>query len=275
MKWFFALALLSFLALPGWAQSPTWAQVEKEMNQALEKDPKNLQTLQNYANWALGAQQMAVASQLARRILQLDADNLLAHLTLIKASVASSDVSRARFHVDQVRRIDGKNLEGLQLDGVVSLLEGNAPRAIELLEAALTRSRSEKSPLDQQASYANTLIAALHQNQQREFALQRCQTFLQEYPDYGDLYISAGRLYRESGDYKRSLEVAQQGLEKVPTLYNLYATVALAQARLGNRKASEEAYSVLAKKDPDLAARIRQILDGKEPDASELKVDVK
>lgn len=245
------------------------------MNQALEKDPKNLLLLQQYANRALGAQQMAVASQLCQRMLQVDPQNLFAHLGLVKASVATGDVSRARFHVDHARRIDAKNLEGLQLDGVVSLLQGNSARSVELLESALAQSRSQKSPLDHQASYANSLIAALHQNQQSEMALQRCQAFLQDYPDFGDLYISAGRLYRERGDFERSLEVAQQGLKKFPTLYNLYATVALAQARLGNREASEQAYSVLAKNNPELAVRIRQILDGKEPDASELKVDIK
>ena len=174
---------------------------------------------------------------------------------------------------DQARQLAPEDTEALELDGLVSLLQGNAGRAAELLEKSLQGAGEQ--PLSSQARCANSLIAALQQSQQWALAVQKCELFLQKYPDYGDLYISASRLYRDTGDFPRALQSAQQGLAKFPELYNLYASIALAQSKLGNRPASEEAYAQLLKHNPAVAASVRRILDGQQPDAAELQLDVK
>jgi hypothetical protein len=69
--------------------------------------------------------------------------------------------------------------------------------------------------------------------------------------------------------------VAPKGLEVAPNFYNLYASVALAEAGLGHKDLSEKAFQQLQKHDPELAKVVRRVLDGTRQDSAELQLEVK
>jgi len=212
---------------------------------------------------------------LAEQELRTSPQNLHAKLLLAKVALGKNDLATAQVYAGQLLQASPKSADYNGLRGLLFVLQNQAPQSLDFLEKSLEFGQLEKTPPDQMASFSNTLVTALHQAGQAPAALQRCLEFLKLYPANPELHLSASRLYRERKDYQNALSIAQQGLKATPEFYSLYASVALAEAGLGHKDLSEQAYQKLLRHDPDLAAVVRRVLDGTRKDSAELQVEVK
>ena len=217
----------------------------------------------------------AEARAIGEKELAADPKSLRARMVIAKAALAQNDLKTAHQYAAELGKIDPKNADYNELFGLVLVLGGQAGEAIPYLEKALQVGVAENRDDGQLGSFANTLVTGLHEAGQTPQALQRCLEFVKAYPGCGDLYLSGSRLYRERNDYKNALEIAQKGLQAVPRFSSLYASVALAEAGLGHKDLSEQAYQQLLAKDPELAKVVRTVLDGKRKDSAELQLEVK
>lgn len=214
------------------------------------------------------------AAQLAERALQASPSSERALFVLAKASISMSRLEIAQEYVDSLLKLDPTAADYHALQGMVSMFSDQPERAVSSLRKALALGQEKGAPDSYMASYANTLVLAHHRFGQKELALQVCLDALTSYPTDPDLYLSASRLYRESGDFQRALEAAQKGLEARPDFTNLYASRALAHQGLGQKEESEAAYRELLSRDPALADILRATLDGTVRDNAEYKVRV-
>lgn len=212
---------------------------------------------------------------LAEQELRTSPQDLHAKLLLAKVALGKNDLATAQVYAGQLLQASPKSADYNGLRGLLFVLQNQAPQSLDFLEKSLEYGQVEKKPPDQMASFSNTLVTALHQAGQTPAALQRCLEFLKLYPANPELHLSASRLYRERKDYQNALLIAQQGLKAAPEFSSLYASVALAEAGLGHKDLSEQAYQKLLRADPDLAAVVRRVLDGTRKDSAELQVDVK
>ncbi|MBS2037721.1 tetratricopeptide repeat protein [bacterium] len=217
----------------------------------------------------------AESRKIAEQELASDPKSLRARVVLAKSALAQQDLPSAHRCAEEVLKADPKNADYNALMGTVLVLEQQAPEAIGYLETALTQGAQEKKSPEAMALYSETLVTALQQAGQGPAALKRCLEFIQLYPQDANLYLAASRLYRERNDYQQALETAQKGLEVAPKFYNLYASLALAEAGLGHKDLSEKAFQQLLKYDPELAKVVRRVLDGTRKDSAELQLEVK
>jgi tetratricopeptide (TPR) repeat protein len=217
----------------------------------------------------------AESRKLGEQELAADPKSLRARLVIARAALAQQELSTAHRYADELLKADPKSADYNALMGTVLVLEQQPAPAIALLEKALEYGAAEKKPLELMALYSETLVTGLQQAGQGPEALKHCLDFIRLYPQDANLYLSASRLYRERNDYQHALEVAQKGLEVAPNFYNLYASVALAEAGLGHKDLSEKAFQQLQKHDPELAKVVRRVLDGTRQDSAELQLEVK
>lgn len=225
------------------------------------------------ADTLLGQGRFQEAEQLARRALAAEPQNQQAQVIVAKALIAQGDLEQALLFVNPLLESDPQDPDLHALKGMIDMLSDRIPGAVESLGRALELGRTSRTP-DQLAAYANSMVLALHRGGKKAEALAACRDFLLSYPEDGDLYLSCSRLYREAGDNAKALEIATQGLAKCPEFYRLYASVALAQAGLGNKEASEKAYEELKSRDPQTAEMLRATLDRERPDQAEYNVRV-
>jgi len=212
---------------------------------------------------------------LAEKELQISPQDLHAKLLLAKVALGKNELATAQVYANQLLQASPKSADYNGLRGLLFVLQKQAPQSLPFLEKSLEYGQAEKKPVDQMASFSNTLITALHQAGQTPTALERCLEFLKLYPANPELHLSASRFYRERKDYQNALQIAQEGLKATPEFYALYASVALAEAGMGHKDLSEQAYKQLLSHDPDLAAVVRRVLDGTRKDSAELQVEIK
>lgn len=227
------------------------------------------------AEGLLSRGQPAEARAIGEKELAADPKSLRARLLIAKSALAQNDLPSAHTHAAELVQAQPNSSDYNALLGLLLVLEDRAGEAIPYLEKSVDFGVAEKKGPAQMASFSNTLVTGLHQAGQSGVALQRALEFINRYPDCGDLYLSASRLYRERNDYKNALDVAQKGLQAVPQFSSLYASVALAEAGLGHKDLSEKAYQQLQAKNPELAKVVRRVLDGTRKDSAELQVEVK
>ena len=89
------------------------------------------------------------------------------------------------------------------------------------------------------------------------------------------MWLSAGRLYREAGQFQAALETSDKAILRFPHIANFWAAKSLAEMRLGQKQASESSFAELRQRDPELAKALRPILDGKAPDQAQIQLQVK
>lgn len=211
------------------------------------------------------------AEKLAVRALETDPESLEARLILAKIAITRGQLEEAQRYVDQLMEGDSSNPDHHVLQAMVYMFSERDQEAIQSVRQALKLGKDKASP-EQMASYSNTLVLALYKVGEKDEAMAICLGAIEDYPEDADLYLSASRLYREQEKYQEALEVAEAGLRVNPDFPGLYASVALAQAGLGNTEASEAAYQELLKRSPELARALRATLDGNRPDEAEYKV---
>jgi tetratricopeptide (TPR) repeat protein len=258
---FLLLTLFAFLL------SPVWAIAEPAHDLVAQVDEEGL----GLAESLLKQNRPDDAEELALRALKRDPESLEARMVMVKIAITRGDLEKAQTYVTQLMEADSTVPDHHALQGMVFLFKNRTDNAVRSLEKALELGQEKASP-DQMASYANTLVLALHQGGEPGQALKVCVEALKDYPRDPDLYLTCSRLYREKGDFQAALEVAQQGLSSHPDFPGLYASVSLAQAGLGNKEASEAFYSQLMRRDPEMAKALRATLDGTRPDDAEYQV---
>lgn len=217
----------------------------------------------------------AESRKLGEAELATDPKSLRARLVIARAALAQQDLSTAHRYADELLKVDPKRADYNAMMGTVLVLEQQPAPALPYLEKALEYGAAEKIDPQLMALYSETLVTGLQQAGQGPQALKRCQEFIGLYPEDPNLYLAASRLYRERSDYAHALEIAQKGLAVAPEFYNLYASVALAEAGLGHKDLSEKAFQQLQKHDAELAKVVRRVLDGTRKDSAELQLEVK
>lgn len=261
-----ALALLLLLA-PLSAQ-PSAVPVVAQLEEADEVDGGL-----GLAETLLSRSEFEGAKRLALRALESDSKNQRALMILAKIAVANRQLKEASDYSQQLLELDDKEADHHALRAMVCLFEGKPDSSIDSFQRALEVGEGKKTP-PQLSSYANSLALAYHQAGRPEDALKTCLKYIDEYPLDGDLYLTCSRLYREAEDFSSALQVAEAGLEKAPHFHRLYASVSLAQAKLGNTEASETAFDKLSFYEPELARELRATLDGIREDEAVIKVRV-
>lgn len=221
----------------------------------------------------LSQNKLGEAEKLALRALKDEPDNQRALMILGKIAISRGNLEEASEIVDKLLKLDDTVPDHHALAGMVAMFKEQPKLSVEHLEKALILGEKTVSP-EQCASYANTLVLAHHKAGQPEEGLRVCLFALKKYPQEADLYLSASRLYRETGDFQSALRVAQDGLRVRPDFPNFYASIALAEAALGHKELSEQAYQHLLERDPELAKALRATLDGIRADDAEYKVRV-
>lgn len=271
------LLLLTANSVAGWSQpSPNrWVQTQIEARQALEQQPLDLVKLQALTETALNEHQFDAAIDWAQRILKQDPSYRAAHIAIVKADLAMGRVQDGRAHMDQVIQLGPEDPESAGLDGMLCLMDHQVAKATELFQRSHDGARKANMSKSFCATAANSWIASLHTLGQSKLALEKCNQFLEDYPDCPELYVSASRLHRDGKQYQKALDIAQKGVAKFPHLPNLYASIALAEAALGHKDKSEEAFRQLLRLDPQMGMAVKAILDGKDQDKAQLQVDIK
>lgn len=241
------------------------------LSQGLLSSPADLDKADDLLHRGLPAESRKIGEQ----ELAANPSSLRARIVIAKSALAQQDLATAHRFAAEVMQAEPKNADYNALMGTVLVLEQQAAEALPYLEKALEYGTAEKKSADLMALYSETLVTGLHQAGQGPLALKRCLEFIQLYPQDANLYLAASRLYRERNDYQKALESAQKGLEVAPEFYNLYASVALAEAGLGHKELSEKAFLQLQKHEPELAKVVRRVLDGLRKDSAELQLEVK
>jgi tetratricopeptide (TPR) repeat protein len=213
------------------------------------------------------------AEKLALHVLQEAPQSYGARFILAKVALSTGRVGLAQKYISELLQMNPQDPDSLVLQAMVLMFQDKPGQSVDYLKQALELGQ-EQQTAGQLASYVNTLVLAYHQNKQPELALETCLEGIQNYPSEPDLYLSCSRLYREAGDYGQALEVAQKGLSGQPDFHALYASIALAQAGLGNPELANQAYLELKARDPKLASELKATLDGAREDSAELKVRV-
>jgi tetratricopeptide (TPR) repeat protein len=213
------------------------------------------------AEEALLKKRYGLAEKYARQVLQAEPNNLLARKILSQCALTRRDALTARYYAHQIQELQPEDGSAFCLLGMAALLEGVLPEATSNLQKGLELSTAQGLPGDEVATAANSLMVSLHLAGQAEEAVQVGQTYLTQYPEAADLYVTLNRVLRELGRPQMALEVAQQGLRQCPQHAPLLGSLALSQAALGQKKEAEEAYLRLKAKQPELAKVVRQLLD--------------
>lgn len=237
--------------------------------------PTQLQSIQDQAEEALRRHDFPQAVRLCKNLLESRPQNEVALIQLGQAYLALNQLPLARQCQQQLKQVAPQHPEALALGGILDLLEGHPAEAASQLELALTQGRTQKVRRERLAVYANSLVVSLYESGQKPRALQACEEYRGEFPEQSDLWICACRLYRELDQVQKSADLARQGTQRFPQVANFYASLALAEARLGRKESSEDAYRQLLQRDSELAAKLRPILDGIQPDRPEIQVEIK
>ena len=194
-------------------------------------------------------------------------------MVLAKVAIATRQLDEAKNRVHRLLELDGQNADHHALSGMTSLFMGQTDVALASFQKALMLGEGQKTD-SEMASYANSLVLTYHRANKPKEALETCLKSIEKYPQDGNLYLTCSRLYRESSDYSSALEVAETGLKRCPDFHSLYASISLAQAKLGNRKASEVAFDQYSLHVPENSKQLRATLDGIRRDSAEIKVRV-
>lgn len=213
------------------------------------------------AQEALQKKRYGLAEKYARQALQSEPSNLLSRKILAQCALARRDALTARYYAHQIQEFQSEDGAAFSLLGMAALLEGSLPEATSNLQKGLELGGSQGLPWEELAITANSLVVSLHLAGQSEEAVQQGQTYLTQYPEAADLYVTLNRVLRELGRPQMALEVAQQGLKQCPKDAPLLGSLALSLAALGQKKEAEEAYQQLKTQQPDLAKVVRQLLD--------------
>lgn len=255
------LVLLALLAVPILAQT----------EEVSESEAVSEASVVEQAEYLFGQNRFEEAHALAEELLRAAPESEGARVMLAKVAIARGNVEKAQIYIDDLLERDPRDPDYHTLQGMVFAFAEDHQAAIHSLQTALELGAGRSSP-ERMASYGNTLVLTYHRSGDSKSALKACLSFLEQYPQDGDLYLSCSRLYREAGQFAEAAEIARQGLEARPDFFNLYASLALAEAGLGNHQASEAAYRELQARDPELAQMLRATLDGERPDKAEYKL---
>jgi tetratricopeptide (TPR) repeat protein len=212
------------------------------------------------------------AEKLGLRALETDPDSLEARLVLAKVAVFKGNFEKAQSYTTELLTADPTDSDYHALQGMVFMFQDRHDDAIECLNESLRLGMDGKASSERMAGYATTLALIQYKAGDKDEALNTALTALKNHPEDPDLHLVCSRLYRESGDFQAALEVAELGLRTNPDFPGLYASVALAQAGLGNTEASEHAFQELRRRDPELAEALRETLDGARPDDPEYQI---
>ena len=233
--------LVLFLATSLWAQPASLVQAQE----------------------ALAKQRYTLAEKYARQALEAEPSNLASRQILAKCALIGRDTLLAKYYAHQILEAQPQNGAAQGILGMAALLEGSPVEAQEALQKGLEWAIQDNLPVEELATIANSLVVAIHVQGQGEQAASSGLTYLDQYPEAADLYVTVNRILRELGRPQQALDIAQLGLRKCPQDAPLLGSLALSYHALGQKKEAEEAYLQLKTRQADLAKVVRQLLDAK------------
>ena len=184
-------------------RSQVYLQLER-YEEALEDCKKCLrlkENEQNYYNLAQVYEQLGMlddAEQAYRRSISKNSKVTKTHLALANLLYAKENYTSAMASVNNLLRIEPKNIEGILLQAELYSKQGNFPKAIEVLSVASIDFPDNIDIYTQRGDYYMIM-------NQAPFAIHEYNKALELDPDSADLFYKRAGAYEAVRDYKKAM----------------------------------------------------------------------